>query len=108
MTAPRRRTSFGLWMLFALMTAPCCWLDYQVHWIRQRHNFLQERKFEHAWQDEQWRKYTHAPGLLWLFGERGQFRLFLKPTDDLFAACWLFPEAQEPITYDCAAAACRP
>jgi hypothetical protein len=40
MTAPHRRWSYSLRMLFVLVTACGCGLGYPLNWMRQRHDVL--------------------------------------------------------------------
>jgi hypothetical protein len=43
MTAPRRRWSFSLKMIFVamfLLAIPLGWAAYSLHWIRQRHRLM--------------------------------------------------------------------
>jgi hypothetical protein len=64
--APRRWFQFSLRMAFVDLTILCCFLGYQLNWIRQRRTAIKDCKSfredvaPHA-----------APGLLWLFGEPG-------------------------------------
>ncbi len=40
MTTPRRRWSFSLRTMMGVTTLACCWLGYQLNWIRERHEFM--------------------------------------------------------------------
>jgi len=78
----KRRWSFSLRTLFVLVTLTCCWMGYQLNWIRQRHAFLAEQtailnahNFERPSADSI--EYCDAPGLLWVFGERGRADVYV-------------------------------
>lgn len=79
-TSPRRRWfQFNLRRPFVVLTIFAAFMAYQINWIHQRRQFLaeQDRKYtaryypwvlDDAEVDESSRL---APGILWLFGERG-------------------------------------
>jgi hypothetical protein len=75
MTAPRRRWfrfAFSLRSLFVVVTLCCCWLAYQLNWIRQRHAYL---KTSGTWEEPL--NYgpipePRPPWPLGWFGERGE------------------------------------
>ncbi len=71
----RRWFRFSLRTLFVVMTAGCCWLGYQLNWIRERQQLLDQKALvEGFYLDE-----LRAPGPLWLFGERGYDDLLYVP-----------------------------
>jgi hypothetical protein len=90
--------SFSLRTLFVVVTVFGCWLGYQLNWIRQRHEAITAG---HVPSDQD--KIVPAPGLLWLFGERGHAYVFIRVADsdelttaeeaDLKHIGELFPEA---------------
>jgi hypothetical protein len=66
-TAPKRRWSFSLRMLFVVVTVLATllsWIAYNLNWIRQRHALL-ARSRGHT------DGFASPPGALWLFGEQG-------------------------------------
>ena len=73
---PRRWVPrYSLRTLFVLMTAVCCWLGYELNWIRSRHealttwesgSFADNPFLVGLPQDD-----PEPPGMLWLFGEQG-------------------------------------
>ena len=81
-TTRRRWFRFSLRTLFVAVTVVASWLGYQLNWIMQRKGYLQEvtqraKAIEgnfmpiltarESWEAER----ACAPGLLWLFGEKG-------------------------------------
>lgn len=96
---PRRRWfRFSLRTLFVAMMMGCittAWLTYHLRWIRQRHILC----FSDAplWTWPSWN--STAPGMLWLFGERGLDSIELELNSEKQASEWvrrantLFPEA---------------
>jgi hypothetical protein len=112
-TAPNRRWfRWSLQTMFVVVTAFACWLGYELNWIKQRHELLTKHQayFTEVGIDLSQAGPTpapRAPGLLWLFGERGHAEvdlLFLidKEEDrtppeafpDVRLAKRLFPEAE--------------
>jgi hypothetical protein len=104
--ARRRRLKFGLGTIFVVVTVVAVFLAYHINWIRQRHDLLRAQSMLGAEHDyarsstEPWSA-VNAPGLLWLFGERGQYRIrFIiidntaDPSEELRAAQRLFPETK--------------
>jgi hypothetical protein len=121
MTVPRRRWfRFSLRTLFLVVTALACWLGYQLHWIRERHKFLDEVEHEQPQRlltvlmasafDEDPRLVPFAPKAplsLRIFGESAVAQFHIQdivthdgrsyPWDDpkrLAKAARLFPEAE--------------
>ncbi len=108
--APKRRwLRFSLRTMFVVVTAVCLGLGYQWRWITQRHSMLQSGKLE-VLDDEELiglglPTTARAPGILWLFGERGYPNLWqrlsrkdleLTPSEiaERRHMTQLFPEAQ--------------
>ncbi len=109
--APTRRWfRFSLRTLFVVLTVSAVflgWFAYQLNWIRQRREFLKSQNAIAARNPAligtpiRWP--VDAPGLLWLFGERGQGHLTLAIVRDgesepdvsieIEKARRLFPEA---------------
>jgi len=92
------RFRFSLRTLFVAMTALSCgvgWMAYQLHWIRQRHAFLQR---EHIVTYPPVQAERPLPWSLKLFGESQQFLLGV-PYEDLDRARKLFPEAIFNLVY---------
>ena len=116
--APRRRWfAFSLRTMFIVVTLFGCWLGYELHWIRQRHAFIddevlvRERHPTHdTWSagiaERNPNAPRRAPGMLWVFGEGGWSRLCVLveavTVDELTDHDWdrvmearsLFPEAK--------------
>ncbi|HTM54029.1 MAG TPA: hypothetical protein VL175_08370 [Pirellulales bacterium] len=110
------RTLFvALTVMFILLAG---WIGYQLNWIRQRHEYLEDQaglraRFPGA--IESTVVPVDAPGLLWLFGERGRggdFSLLILEVDsghtpvfgaEIAKARTLFPE-----TNSCLATIVRP
>jgi hypothetical protein len=74
--APKRRWSYSLRTLFVVVTVVGCWLGYELNWIRERHEFVNEQeglRRAKDWRGEESgpRASANAPDLLWLFGEQG-------------------------------------
>jgi hypothetical protein len=93
-----RRFRFSLRTLFVTMTVLGCgiaWMAYQLHWIRQRHAFLQR---EHIVTYPPVQAERPLPWSLKLFGESQQF-LIGAPPDELDRARELFPEAILNLVY---------
>jgi hypothetical protein len=103
----RRRPRFSLWTMLVVVTMAALVLgsvSYCRNWIRQRHDFLAHQMavaLEHDYTQEspQYWEPVNAPGLLWLFGETGQYRIRLVVTNEVtiakeyHKAQRLFPEA---------------
>ena len=94
--------------MFVVVTVLAAFLAYHVNWIRQRHRLLAEEALRHEtarWPFEEEYDGQRAPGLLWLFGERGlksvelmidgqeEGRLTERDLVRLDQAASLFPEA---------------
>jgi hypothetical protein len=62
----RRWFQFGLQTMFVVVTLSAVFIAYNTHWMRQRHSYLADHPGA-TYNDSP----TRAPGLLWLFGERG-------------------------------------
>lgn len=96
----RRRFRFSLWTLLVVMTFCCCWLGFQLNWIRQRRAF-EARAGVEAYVTVK-KGLFNAPGLLQFFGEAGRATIVLHfPADptpaemhDVQLARRLFPEAE--------------
>ena len=86
---PRRWFRFTLRTLFVVLTLFGVWLGVQVKWLRERHAFLQRAQGYSEWDDG---LTNHAPGLLWIFGERGVCSIGAPPSDSATLER-LFPEA---------------
>jgi hypothetical protein len=68
---PKRRWfrfAFSLRTLFVVVTVICCWLGYELNWIRQRHEALAKCGFTIELPGAS-QEFLTAPGCLWLFGE---------------------------------------
>jgi hypothetical protein len=84
--------------MFVVVTVVAIFLGYHVNWIRQRREFLRDRPLLNPYDSflMSGKPVTpEAPGLLWLFAERGT-NLILIPSDnpnDKQVAQELFPEA---------------
>lgn len=95
---PRPRFQFGVRTLLVVVTLAgviAAFISYHVNWIRQRREFA-EIDGVHIQTVPSGTKYSReAPGLLWLFGERGiyQVNLFVDSNADLERGKELFPEA---------------
>jgi hypothetical protein len=93
-TPPRRWFAIRLRTMFvlaAVLSVPLTWVGYSLNWIRERHRVLNDvRSTAENGPDPQ------APGLLWLFGERGRQDLWLRQKSpvDLRYAATLFPEGR--------------
>ena len=73
MTAHKRRwLRFSLRALFVVVIAGCCWLGYQLNWIRQRHEVLSRPEVNSSIFDPVG---TRAPVGLMLLGEQGHYML---------------------------------
>jgi hypothetical protein len=115
--APKRRWfRFSLRTLFAVVTVAAVGLAYEMNWIRQRHELIaQANASEESRSHSMWDMYgttmqpiegNRAPGLLWLFGEKGVRRFTVPvsaPKPDKFneedrerilRSQRLFPEAE--------------
>lgn len=95
MPAPirRRRFRYSLRTIFVAMAVVAIFVAYHVNWIRQRREFL---KIEDVWDfSGGFRGRPPAPGLLWMFGEKGIQHLVIGQSSDadLSVAESLFPEA---------------
>ena len=96
---PKRRWfRFSLRTLFVMMTVVCCWLGYELNWIRNRHAFIdrQRARLAEFYSGEDLAFYNEqlyydnpnggAPSFLWLFGEPALGNLNLVMTiDDPYA-----------------------
>lgn len=97
MTAPRHRWSFGLrtfLLVITIIAGPLAWVGYSVHWIRQRHEFLEHHiavREKYDLNDE--RIQPKAPCGLWLLGEEGIPEIWTT-TSHSAKAKRLFPEAE--------------
>ncbi len=109
---PKRRWfRLSLRTMFVLLTVFGCWLGYQVHWIRQRHEFLeiqQQARIGHpkVLHTTQSIPAPRAPATLAVFGETGYSVVYLwvdgrsrealteLDQDHVREARRLFPEAQ--------------
>jgi hypothetical protein len=93
-TTPCRPSAFSLRTLFVVVTVVGCWLGYSVNWIRQRHAVSESAVNCGTFVIPV--KALSAPGLLWIFGERGvaELSLMLKRSDpEVNRIRRLFPEA---------------
>jgi len=104
-SAPRRRWfQWSRQTLFVMVTAVCCFLAFELNWIRQRHEVMSR-----AWV-EPWGGFTptprSAPNLLWLFGEFGCSRVCLEFETDFdrdstpglsFRRCSLTPAEEDEV-----------
>jgi len=100
-SAPNRRWfQFSLGTLFLIVTVVCCWLGYQLNWIRQRRAF-EARAGVQSYVTVK-KGLFNAPGLLQFFGEPGRATIVLHfPADptpaelqEVQLARRLFPEAE--------------
>jgi hypothetical protein len=95
-TKPRRRWfSFSLRTLFVLVTLAALvvgWVAWSLNWIRQRREFV--HRFELDTGILTVDPVPSAPGLLWLFGEKGVQHILLPHESEYAEAQRLFPEAQ--------------
>jgi len=109
MTAPRRRWlqfAFSLRTLFVVVTVCACWLGYQLNWISQRRDFIENRAPTRVyWAPSLSLPITitdpsrvDAPGMLWMFGERGNWKIAPSHRVDVDEARRLFPEAEVDLT----------
>jgi hypothetical protein len=74
--APKRRWSYSLRTLFAVVTVlgvALGWGAYSLNWIEQRHSLCGQAAYMLGGSDD-----GTAPGLLWLFGEQGFARMRIK------------------------------
>ena len=115
MTAPNRRWfRFSLRTMFVMVTAGgllAGWLVYELNWIRQRHAFLAKNealRLSRVGVGSTSESDLKAPGLLWLFGETGNFvvvcvegssvdSLTEADLETIREAKRLFPEALSPM-----------
>lgn len=69
----RRSLRFSLRSLFIAVALIGCWMGYEVNWIRQRHSALRQEGIGVHNNDLTTGSpiVVQAPGLLWVFGERG-------------------------------------
>ena len=82
-----------LLVLIALISMPMGWIASQLHWIRQRRQFLEQgHGVDISSILEKSSSTTEAPWSLRLFGEQGEPHLIVA-TDDLPTAIRLFPES---------------
>src|SRR4051794_24946576 len=92
---PRRRWyqySLRTMFVFTLVVSiPMAWVGYSLNWIRQRHRVLVDIAIEECDGPG-----PAAPGGLWLFGEKGMQRFWLRPESRIIVeeAVQLFPEAE--------------
>ncbi len=105
----RSRFRFSLRTLFVVVTVTSCWLGYQMNWIRQRHNVINDPQVRN-WRShlvasvdaktgraKTQQKYPIAPLPLPWLGEPGYWVIGLpKGTSDVEVARVqrLFPEAE--------------
>ncbi len=99
---------FSLRTLLVVVTAVGAWLGYELSWIQQRKAVRQEWSYSEIFDDPFVDVPTTpepqtAPGLLWLFGERGYARVWRVTAADELAPDQeaefrrvqkLYPEAQ--------------
>jgi hypothetical protein len=94
----RRWFQFSLTTMFVVVTGAAALLGYNTYWIRQRHAYLTNHP-EAIHDVPQYEQPVRAPGLLWLFGERGKSYIavqapgFMKDRD--FHKLHAGPEAEE-------------
>jgi hypothetical protein len=72
--APKRRwLRFSLRTMFVVVTVAACWIGYDLNWIRQRREAVQQTRFsvDNIDPASGTAQEVRAPGLLWLFGEHG-------------------------------------
>jgi hypothetical protein len=76
--AKRRWFRFSLRTMFVVVTVVAIFVGYHVHWIRERHSLLDRAK-QPPGRDiiELPGEPLSAPGLLWLFGERGVAEIWI-------------------------------
>jgi len=65
----RRWFRFSLRTVFVAVTMLCCWLGYELSWLRERHLLVESG--EAAVFPTSTGTRPKAPALLWLFGEEG-------------------------------------
>ncbi len=72
------------------------WLAWNLNWIRQRREFVHRLELDTS--DiltlDRFDSVHSAPGLLWLFGEKGVQYILLQSESDFAEARRLFPEAR--------------
>ena len=86
---------YSLRTLFVLVTLAgviCAWVTYQLHWIRQRHDFFDRYVVNRADEVEKWGVPTKCPWSLRLFGEV-EHRYIVASKGHAAEAERLFPEA---------------
>src|SRR5262245_40832368 len=94
MSGMKFRPRFSLRMLLlaiALLSIPMAWVAYQLNWIRQRHEF-REQKTHYVSRIEP--DNTEAPWSLQIFGEGGEESIWIENESDRAQAAKLFPESQ--------------
>lgn len=80
LSALKPRVRYSLRALLVLMTALACFLWYHISWIKQRRAALEDQlvlPIMYPGDVEQ-----EAPGLLWMFGEKGYYQLLVNGLDD--------------------------
>ncbi len=93
MTRPRFR--FGLRTVLVVVFVVCCWVGYQVYWIRQRREFVADLPpFASAITTDKFGEPVRAPFPLFLFGEPGYVSIVCISEADQDAVKRLFPEAE--------------
>ncbi len=95
------RPRFTLRALFVVMTLLCVWSAYSINWIRQRREAIAESGAVEIGNDPN--SNQTAPGLLFLFGERGYDTLGIgvDPMEHYTRLQSLFPEARVAVVpYD--------
>jgi hypothetical protein len=94
MAANSFRPRFSLRTLLVLVTVFGCWLGYQLNWIRQRHEFFEQHSYK-GLEQLAVELTPRAPGMLWLFGEKGKKVIMVSRLhwDDAVRAKKLFPES---------------
>jgi hypothetical protein len=68
------RFRFSLKTLLIAVTVFCCWIGYQLNWIRQRREEIDSKRVRPVSLDFLYAKPpppARAPKMLWLFGEKG-------------------------------------
>jgi len=78
---PRRWFAFRLRTLFvvAILALPLGWAAYSLHWISLRHGMLEAHNAKPKGSPNPDFAPIVAPGLLWIFGERGVYVLKWTP-----------------------------
>lgn len=88
------RPRYSLRALLVLMTALACFLWYHINWIQQRRAAIEDHLVFSIMFDGV--EEQAAPGLLWMFGEKGHHQLMVNGLDDgpeVNCMRAIFPEA---------------